>query len=160
MQSRASTPSVRMGQGGGTIVHARRRVGLHGQLRRLPQCAGAHDVELFEPPLGRVKSFLGFPPAASRAQQSNQRSLHGLICGLEQAERPRVGQGLLGQALETGYQRGQKQRAKPSRLLPFPDAPAVKALAVWQIETFEEVTLKRLRSLAQRIGRDIVNAPA
>src|SRR5262245_355973 len=82
---RARPPFV-WGRGGGTIIHTRRRVRPHGQLRRLPKCAGAHDVELSEPQLCRVKSFLGFAPAAGRAQQSNQRSLHGLIGGLEQAE--------------------------------------------------------------------------
>jgi hypothetical protein len=71
MQGRASGRSLPRGQSGGSIIQARRRVGLKGQLRCLPQRAVAHHVELFQPSLCALKLFFGLAPAAGGTQQSN-----------------------------------------------------------------------------------------
>jgi len=95
MHSGAGTQSLCQRQGGYSISRARRCVGLKGQLRSLTQSAGAHHVELCE--------FLGLAPTAGGAQQSHQHGLGSLIGRFEETERPRMGQGMIGLALETGY---------------------------------------------------------
>ena len=140
------------------IVRVRARVGLKGQLRRLPQSAGADHVERREPSLCTLKLFLGLAPAAGGTQQSNQRGLGGLVAGLEEAERPGVAQGFIGHILEASYQRRKEPHTKPSRLLTFSGAPVLKLLAVRQIQAFEEFAFERLRRLAQRIDRHGIRA--
>src|SRR5262249_38518663 len=58
MQGWASRQPLHMGLGRDLIVRARSQFGLKRQLRRLPQSAGAHRVELFEPSLCTLKLFL------------------------------------------------------------------------------------------------------
>ena len=101
-----------------------------------------------------MKLFLSFGPAATEAQQPNERGLDGFVGWLEQAERPRVAQRLLRLvALEALHQLGEKPRAKLSRLLAFARAPDLKFVAVGQLETFEEVALEQFRRLAQCLDR-------
>ncbi len=68
VQGGARTQALRMGSRDDFIVRARRRFGLKRPLRRLPQGAGAHRVELFEPPFGTLKLLLGLTRMAGGAQ--------------------------------------------------------------------------------------------
>ncbi len=68
VQSGACTQAPGVGSMDDLIVHARRQFGLKRPLRRLPQGAGAHRVELFEPPFGALKLLLGLMRIAGGAQ--------------------------------------------------------------------------------------------
>src|SRR5262249_2862877 len=55
-------------------------------------------------------------------------------------------------------QLGKKPHPEPSRLLAFAGAPALKLLAVRQIETLEKIALKRLRGVEQSLCRNGTHA--
>jgi hypothetical protein len=108
------------------------------------QRAGARRVELNEALMRALKLFVGFAPAAGRAQQSNEGSLSGLVRGLNKAERARVAQRFFRYALEAIDESGQEPRAKPPSLLALRGTPAMKLLAIRQIELLEEIAVERL----------------
>ncbi len=68
VQSGACTQAPGVGSMDDLIVRARRQFGLKRPLRRLPQGAGAHRVELFEPPFSALKLLLGLTRMAGSAQ--------------------------------------------------------------------------------------------
>jgi hypothetical protein len=102
----------------------------------------------------RLKFLLGFAPTSGRAQQSNERSLRVLVGGHKHAVRACMAQRFLGRVLQALDQRGQNPRSKQPRLLALGRAPAMKFLAIRQVEILQEIVFQRLRGRAHRLDRE------
>jgi hypothetical protein len=138
------------------MIRPRRRDRPKRQLRCLPQGACACDIERSEMLPCRFKMLFGLAQTAGGTQQSKQGGVDQFICRLEEGQRPSVRQSVLGYALKPGYQRRQQAHAQAPRRITFSDAPALKLLAIRQIEPLEEVALKRPNPVAQGLGRELV----
>jgi hypothetical protein len=135
-------------------------VRLQRQLRDPLQGTSAHHLELRELPTRSLQVPAGLAPATGGTQQSNQSGMGLLVVGLEQAERARKWQRLLGHILQSGDQRSENTHSESPRLLALRRAPDRKFLTIRQIETFQKFALKCLCGLAQRLGRHELDATA
>ncbi len=97
----------------------------------------------------------GFARAAQPDEELDDRDVPRLGEGIDGHACPRVPQGVFGHRGQTLHQGRQDRRAHPSRGLALGDAPLVEAVALGQIEAFEQLASEHRGGPAKNFDRDL-----